>query len=85
MGDFDIDGRWNPQLASAFPLPTDEEILRDEYSTAQVMDMWSAIQSLEAENQKLREALAHIKEYFQNYIGYLPKDVREAALSGEPE
>jgi uncharacterized small protein (DUF1192 family) len=69
MGDYDEDGSYNPQLAGETPepLPTTEDIERDNYSTDQVARMHQRIAqlgeelaALKAENKYMREYLTHL-------------------------
>ena len=58
MGDYDIDGNWNPQLASPV-LPTVDEVEEDNYSTAQVRDMLERIAELEGEVAEYKKLYHH--------------------------
>ena len=79
MGDFNSEGKWDTQLPSILPLPTEDEIFDDAYSTAQVMDMRYHIDELEAKVERLEkaatESAAELRMQLQHGCPHLAGDL----------
>ena len=80
MGDFNSSGKWDVKLTSILPLPTEDEIFDDSYSTAQVMDMRYHIDALEAKVKRQADALRKISDIAETGNAEWVIEAAEAAL-----